>query len=198
MQQRSEETRTHILEAALQLFSQHGYDATGIAEVCQAAGVSKGAFYHHFPSKLALFLQLLQNWLIEINRQLAVVQDGAQDIPQTLFQMAGKMQWVFQEAQGKLPLFLEFWLQASRDPQIRAAVNKPYRQYHEYFAGLIQQGIDEGSLKPVDPQAAARILVALATGLLLQGLLDPDGADWGAVTQESIQLFIAGMQRRPS
>jgi len=62
MQQRSEETRKHILEAAQRLFSAKGYDATGVAEICQAAGVSKGAFYHHFLTKQAVFLVLLENW----------------------------------------------------------------------------------------------------------------------------------------
>ena len=59
MQQRSEETRTHILKAALDLFSKNGYDATSVANICQAAGVSKGAFYHHFASKHSVFQALL-------------------------------------------------------------------------------------------------------------------------------------------
>ena len=63
MQTRSQETKNQILGAAYQLFSQSGYDATGVAEICQAAGVSKGAFYYHFPSKQAVFLELMDNWL---------------------------------------------------------------------------------------------------------------------------------------
>ena len=43
MQQRSQATRAGILAAARKLFSQHGYDATGVAELCAEAGVSKGA-----------------------------------------------------------------------------------------------------------------------------------------------------------
>ena len=59
MQARSHETRSRILQSAIDLFSKEGYDATGVAEICTAAGVSKGAFYHHFPTKQALFLALL-------------------------------------------------------------------------------------------------------------------------------------------
>ena len=51
-QKRGEETRSRILDAAQGCFVQHGYDATGVAEICRSAGLSKGAFYHHFPSKL--------------------------------------------------------------------------------------------------------------------------------------------------
>ena len=56
MQQRSEETRNAIIEAAETLFTQQGYTAAGVAEICEAAGVSKGAFYHHFETKQAVFL----------------------------------------------------------------------------------------------------------------------------------------------
>jgi AcrR family transcriptional regulator len=50
-QQRGEETHARILEAAAACFGQHGYDAVGVAEICRQANVTKGAFYHHFPSK---------------------------------------------------------------------------------------------------------------------------------------------------
>jgi AcrR family transcriptional regulator len=48
MQARGEETRSRILHSALSLFGRQGYDATGVAGICEAAAVSKGAFYHHF------------------------------------------------------------------------------------------------------------------------------------------------------
>ncbi len=63
MQQRGEATRARILEAALDQFAAHGYEAASVDEICARAGVSKGAFYHHFESKQALFLALLNDWL---------------------------------------------------------------------------------------------------------------------------------------
>ncbi|HPX96273.1 MAG TPA: TetR/AcrR family transcriptional regulator [Brevefilum fermentans] len=46
---RGADTRQSILDTALSLFSKNGYDATSVAEICQQAQISKGAFYHHFP-----------------------------------------------------------------------------------------------------------------------------------------------------
>jgi len=51
MQQRSEETRARILDAAIRRFAIAGYDAASVEDICTEAGVSKGAFYHHFPTK---------------------------------------------------------------------------------------------------------------------------------------------------
>ena len=97
---------------------------------------------------------------------------------------------VFEVASGRVPLFLEFWTQASRDPEVWKATVAPYRRYRGYFASLIQAGIDEGTLRQVDPDASAGWIVSLAVGLLLQGLLDPEGADWGLVAQDGMRSLL--------
>lgn len=196
MQRRSEETRMRLLQAALQLFAQTGYDATGVSDICEHAGVSKGAFYHHFPSKQAIFLQLLEDWLSGLDHQLDDFRVGVHSIPDTLMAMASLTEIIFQAASGTLPMFLEFWRQASRDPTVWQTSIAPYRRYQKYFAGLIQEGIDQGSLADIDTDSAARTIVALAVGLLLQGLLDPDGADWVKVSKDSMRYLIRGIQRR--
>ncbi|MBU4225609.1 MAG: TetR family transcriptional regulator C-terminal domain-containing protein [Chloroflexi bacterium] len=66
-------------------------------------------------------------------------------------------------------------------------------RYREYFAGLIEQGIAEGSFKPVDAQAAAQVILSLAVGLVLQGVLDPQGADWQKAAEESMKILMNGL-----
>lgn len=53
--EQAEGTRTRLVKIAYHLFGTKGYEATSIEEVLERAGVSKGALYHHFPSKEALF-----------------------------------------------------------------------------------------------------------------------------------------------
>src|SRR4051812_29835968 len=59
-------TRDKLLDAAAQLFLQNGYTATSMDQVRQAAGVSNGSLYHHFPSKAqladALYVQTLHDF----------------------------------------------------------------------------------------------------------------------------------------
>jgi len=193
MQQRSEETRQHILVAAADLFSKNGFDATGVAEICRGAGISKGAFYHHFTSKHTVFLVLLNDWLAGLQTSLSDFPKEDATIPASLVRMAGLMDFVFETARGRLPIFLEFWLQASRDAQVWGSAIQPYHEFQAYFASMIEKGIAEGSIQPVDPQQAARAIVSLAMGVLLQGLLDPQAADWGQVARESIQFLINGI-----
>ncbi len=196
MQDRSKETRNHILEAATHLFSKTGYDATGVAEICQAAGVSKGAFYHHFPSKQAVFMELLNSYLNGIDTGFNLMRQEKQDIPQVIIQMAALAGSLFQSADLHLPIFLEFWTQANHDPHIWEAAIAPYRRYQSYFAEMIQEGIDQGSLQPVDARLAGRVLVSLAMGMLMQSLFDPQVTDWQIEATQSTELLMNGMTRR--
>ena len=91
MQTRSEETRARIVQSALKLFAGKGYEATGVAELCADAEVSKGAFYHHFPSKQAIFLELLQEWLQGLDREMGKAMSTASNVPEGLLAMAGEM-----------------------------------------------------------------------------------------------------------
>jgi AcrR family transcriptional regulator len=196
MQQRSEETRNCLLEAANTLFSKTGYEATSVAEICQAAGVSKGAFYHHFPSKQAVFLALMESWLSGLDAGFGMTIQATENIPEAILQMADMVGAIFDPSDIHLSIFLEFWVQAYRDPAIWQAAIAPYRRYQAYFASLIERGIEEGSLRPIDPEDAARALVSLAIGLLMQALFDPKGADWQQETKQSIELMLNGLSRR--
>jgi len=195
LQNRSQQTRLRILNAALVIFARDGYDASSVNEICAEAGVSKGAFFHHFPTKQALFLELLESWLAQLDSQMEAIRLEHKAVPQALIQMAALMGNVYQAAGGYLPVFLEFWTQASHDPAVWQAVIAPYHRYQSYFSSLLQEGIQAGTLRPVDPAMAARALVAQAIGLLLQGVLDPQGTDWANQTRQSIELLVHSIQQ---
>lgn len=194
MQQRSEETRRRILDTANRLFSQVGYTAAGVAEICEAAGVSKGAFYHHFPSKQAVFMALLDEWLAGLDQAFEMVLTQEQDVSRAILLMADLAGSVLQTADAELNIILEFWLQAARDKVIWQESIEHYHRYADYFSNLFKRGIDQGTLRPMDAGLAARTTVALAMGLLLQAILDPKGADWPSEIHHSIELVIKGMK----
>jgi AcrR family transcriptional regulator len=192
-QQRSEETRARLLEAAERSFAQQGFDATGVAAICQLAGVTKGAFYHHFSSKQHVFMELLRRWLEGLDGQMAKLREGTASVPDELFSMAGLIQEVLQTTEGQFPIYLEFWTRAMRDPTIRQELIEPFFQYRDLFSEMVTNGISEGTLKDVQPETAARLILALALGLLVQALIDQQGEDWGRVTQECLQILLMGM-----
>lgn len=56
------EARQRILDAALDVIRQQGFAATSVDDLCRAAGVTKGAFFHHFESKEALGVAAAEHW----------------------------------------------------------------------------------------------------------------------------------------
>ncbi len=53
----AEETKAKIYRTAQELIKKHGYEGAAVEKICRLAGVSKGAFYHHFPSKADLIVE---------------------------------------------------------------------------------------------------------------------------------------------
>lgn len=195
-EQRSEETRGRILKAAETLFARSGYDGTGVSEICAAAGVSKGAFYHHFATKQDVFLALLNGWLAALEREMIALRDQAASVPDALQAMTTVVSGVLRDAGDQLPIYLEYLLQARRDPTVWQATIEPYRRFRAFFAEMIRRGVAEGSLRPVDPEPAARAIVSLGIGLLLQALLEADERDHTASFDEGLRLALDSLRAR--
>ncbi|MGM0689082.1 MAG: TetR/AcrR family transcriptional regulator [Bacillota bacterium] len=191
---RSTQTRNAILNAATSCFSAYGYDATGVAEICDRAMVSKGAFYYHFESKEAVFLELIDAWLNNLEQTLKSVITCAQTVPAGLLEMSDNIQPVIENNPEIMGLFLELWTHASRNEKVRSATIAPYHRYQEIFTELIQRGIAEGSFKPVEPATAGQLLLSLFSGFFLQAALDPNGVNWGLTIHESLNILLNGLR----
>ncbi|HKR62163.1 MAG TPA: helix-turn-helix domain-containing protein, partial [Thermoanaerobaculia bacterium] len=61
-EEKSERSRRAVLDAALHLFSHHGYRGTTLREIADRARVSTGNVYHHFPDKEAIFHALIDEY----------------------------------------------------------------------------------------------------------------------------------------
>ena len=138
-------------------------------------------------------MELLNIWLELLEEQIKVIQKEAKNVPQAILNMAGLMEQIFQQASGRLPMFLEFWTQASHNPLVWQAIIAPYKRYQEHFKELIEVGIIEGSIKKKDPEAASRALVAMGVGLLLMGVLEPQVESRSRMPTESIRILMDGL-----
>jgi AcrR family transcriptional regulator len=79
-ERKKQETRQGLLEAALALFREHGYDEATVEEITERADVAKGTFFNYFPSKEAL-LRELTVWHFSQLRDALDVSQGAPESP---------------------------------------------------------------------------------------------------------------------
>ncbi|WP_405656349.1 TetR/AcrR family transcriptional regulator [Streptomyces sp. RK9] len=77
--QQREQTRRTLLRESRQLFAAQGYGAVGLAQIVEAAGVTKGALYHHFDSKADLFGAVLEEVQREVGTRVAAAAEAHAD-----------------------------------------------------------------------------------------------------------------------
>ena len=79
-QRQSEQTQRQIIETAAQLFARKGFHGTSIADLAQTTGLTKGALYHHFENKDALFFAVVNTvhdaWREEVARDVLEAGDA--------------------------------------------------------------------------------------------------------------------------
>ncbi|MGN6359078.1 MAG: TetR/AcrR family transcriptional regulator [Thermomicrobiales bacterium] len=174
-QERSENRRQRVLDAALDVFTSAGYGDTLVDEIARRSDTSKGGVYFHFPSKQALFLSLLDEasdlLLSRVERAMAAETDP-------LARGAVALRAVLQTFGGHRAvarLFLVEALGAGHHFNARMAA------LHQRFAALIKQQLDD----------------AVAQGLIAP--LDTDVASmawFGAVNQVVMRWVLTGQPER--
>lgn len=76
---RGQRTRQKVLDAAEEVFGTSGYEAASIVDITRAAGIAQGTFYLYFPSKKAVFTELVGELGTKLRRTLAAAVDGVDD-----------------------------------------------------------------------------------------------------------------------
>lgn len=190
----NDNTKLKIIRVSKELFAKKGYEAVGVAEICDAAQISKGSFYHHFESKELLFLNLLEDWLQSVDQKLNRIME--QDYSwekgiQYILYFLKELTW---EASQQNIIFLEFYSKAIRNHIVWKRLDLEMQKYQNLLAGLIQKGIDQHMLKPLDPWKTSKCVIALAMGLLMEGWLSHKEDDMDAFYQHSMQIFLKGIQ----
>lgn len=139
--------RDRVLDAAVDLFAEQGYDGTSVSQVLARAGVAKGGFYHHFASKEELLYEVYGD-LIE--RQLAAMTEILRrGLPpaETLRLLIDDL--VVTTAASARPA-LVFWREISRLGDERTAqYRRQRRRYHDAVRKLVRDGQASGDFAAV-------------------------------------------------
>lgn len=172
---RREETKGRLLQAALNLFSKHGYERATIDDIVHEAGFSKGAFYVHFESKEDLFWTMFEE---RMARQQQAFRDAVIPGADAVEILRRVLQAVFdlERTDPAWPaMFAEFIAHASRNPRVRARLAAMLQGWRELTAATLVAERDAGRLrKDLDIEFVSSALVAVVEGILTQSRLAPD------------------------
>ena len=190
-EERKQKSISKILDAAERQLSRDGIENTDIDKICRNAGLTKGAFYHHFGTKQQFLLGLMDKWINKISAELDPSTFTSLETAQLFNILIDRMQPVFEKAGKQLPVFLELYIKAINNDSLKEFTAGTYNSFISFFSSIIETGIKRGSIKKdLEPEAGAKILFAIAVGLLIQGLLEPEGADWAQLAKKSISVLL--------
>lgn len=170
-----ERTRDALLEAAIHVFARRGYEAARLAEVARQAGLTTGAVYSNFDGKHDLFLAAFER---EIARHVSEVTAAVAAAPTPAARIAAAAsQWAgfLESSPDRFPLFIEYWAQAVRDPDLRPEFAARFAALRETTARLIATDAEEaGAVLPIPAEQIAVAVNALTNGFALEHLADPE------------------------
>lgn len=192
----SEERQKQILEAAITEFAQHGFQATRMEDIARTAGLSKGAVYLYYKSKDAIISALLRTlfaWELRGARAIVDTQDSATD---RLLAMTRMFADELDRLAVAMPIFLEFYVVAFRQPSVREHLSQMYEEFRSPLASLIQQGIEHGEFRVVDPDEVAFTWIALLEGLTLLWVVNPHQISWREQAEAAVHLLLDGLRQR--
>ena len=162
-------TRQAILQTSRELFAEQGYRGASLEEIAETAGYSKGAVYSNWPSKEALFLELLDR---ERTGTDLGTPDGVEISPT-----------------GWALATLDFFLEAVHNPQTRAALAERYQQARSEVGASMGGGRPDPSFATWEELAA--VAMALGSGFIIQTTIEPESIDqtlFGRIMQQLTTL----------
>lgn len=184
-----EATRAKLLATARQAFREAGYAATSMDDFMAAAGLTRGALYHHFGDKKGLLAAVVEQIDREMDQRLATIAAQAPDAWTAL--------------RGRCRAYLEM----AAEPEIRrivlqdaravlgAATDSSQQQCIASLSALLQTMMDQGVIETAAPQALARLI----NGSLVESAFwiaqEPENGPRLNQALQALDLLMRGLRR---
>ena len=191
VQPTQESTRDRLLDAAIAVFSEKGYDGTGVQEIARRAGLTTGAIYANFRGKADLLFSAIGarsgpqfDDLLRSNRV-------AMSAGELLTELGSHLLDREQPADARGGLLIEAIVASRRDPQVAELVKGLIDSRLTGIRSLVERAHVEGDIEDdVSIDALTRFCLTLALGSLLYtsvGLEEPDDDEWSALVRRFVR-----------
>ncbi len=189
-------SREQLLDAAARVFAERGYRGASVEAIAAAAGVTKGALYWNFESKSDLFFSLLEE---RVDQRVRLLVDAAEAIAgeDAVTPLVSREISSIADEQRQLHLLThEYWSLAARDPELGARYAERQRSLRELIShALVAHHEATCVVLTHDPMELATAVLALATGLGMDRIIDPDAVP-DSLFGEMLQLIYDGLVLR--
>jgi TetR/AcrR family transcriptional regulator, regulator of autoinduction and epiphytic fitness len=187
------EKRQDILEGAVKVFIESGYDVSSMDKIAEVAGVSKRTVYNHFQSKESLFQAVVDDFLKQRDEQKPIEYSNSRSLEEQLREFVeAELYLIDDPIRRGLSKFLTsvFIMDIDFGKKIRSQAKPP----HESFIRWLNSAKEDGKLEFQSAQLAAQIFYGLVEGCLTYAALFTDGESLKfkeAITNEIISTYLS-------
>jgi TetR/AcrR family transcriptional repressor of nem operon len=199
---RTSDARERLVQHGRELMIERGYTAVGIAELCERAGVNKGSFYHAFPSKQDLALEVIDRFSADVG---AFFDDMVTGDGPPLARLRGFFEALYVHhrkrraecghvegcALGTLAQEM-----SAQDPVLRKRLSEVFERQVSRFERVVAEAVGRGDLPRQDARRAARSLTALHQGAMLLAKTWNDPEVLARLGEDALSLLAAPRPRR--
>lgn len=189
--------RREILDAAVRVFSEHGYHASSVSEVIEAAGISRGTFYLYFDGKEAIFLELLERFILRIRDAVRVVDPtGADPKGEILKNVRRVVDVVFDNRDLAVVVFRQ---SMGVNPEVDTKLLRLYGFLQDMVEGALINGARNGLIREVNAPIVATALIGAMKEIFYRYLvIDPvDRPDRTGVAETLLDFGLRGLLLAP-
>lgn len=198
----AEVRRAEIMEAAVRLFHDAGYDQTTVQHIASAAGVAAGTVYLYFPSKEHVLLALHEEFHSGVDAGMEAtftalwqrLEGSGVSNREALELMVGAMVDDVVAFLRKDPV--KSAVMARFLPRVKAEHVAEHDHSADYIAAAIQFGCEQGRVEVSDPQMAGLLLASALSLPLLRMIVDGEAADVDRLAAQAKELFVKALEPR--
>lgn len=161
----SDERRTQILRAAKDCFIRNGFAGTRVDDIAKEAGLSKGGVYFHFKSKRQIFDALYEAQQSTTAGLVAEVEASDMTVVEKLTQLGSILVRNFSDGDRHGKFLVVLAEMGIRDPDVYQRVADAHNRYIAVLARYIEEGVESGELRNVDPKMTALFMKLLTDGV---------------------------------
>jgi AcrR family transcriptional regulator len=161
-------TRDRILHAALEVFARKGYHRAVVDDIVRASRTSKGAVYHHFPNKEALFLALVDEFSARLAESVAAAIGGAHGaLGKVEAALRSGLETFARHRDLARILLLE---SVSLGPAYERKRAEIHGRFADLIRGYLDEAVAEGSIPALDTRVATLAWVGAVNEVVVQWL----------------------------
>ena len=188
--------KEQILDAALKVLVQNGYEQSRMDDVVKLSKLSKGAIYWYYKSKKEMYLDLVNFWVLRYSVNLNhIVEEEA--LPS--LQLKDLFQYFIDQYESDPQPFIaltDFWSMAQKDEDFRKKLQKVYTHFLELLEGIIDRGVKSGEFKKLDVRMTALSIMVNIESINWFTLFEIHGVSVKEYMETIIDFILSGIMKK--